>query len=250
MAESVICYPSLFLERPQDRVFLEKLRRAGVGDDTSKLMLYRIWADFATGQSDRRGLAKGGSHLAADPYALSIESFCEWRGEAGLLVSFAVESGFLRLEGGGDERVLVCDGFFPINSGWSKSGNSMQKKGAFTRILRRQEREAKAEVDEREELWSRTNAVPELGENQRRAAVLFIARVCRALQFPPPTDAELNTGMLRRAHEIVTSTDEVSLEQTLLWLLSMRGDQLIPVRADLALKMWPDLMRSAKAQIR
>lgn len=244
-----IVYPISFLERPEDRSFLVELKHAGVHPDTAKLLLYRIWADFATGGSDRRAIHE--SNIAKDRQVRVLEAFCDWQGESGLLVRMAVESGFLRIEIGPKGGMLVCAGFYPINSAWSAKGRSFQKKGAYTRVLNRHASMADEEAGKREELWKRTGGgiFHEVPESTRREAMRFIIRVCRTLGMDVPGDVVLHAGPFRMAIEHLQSTPEPKINDTLLWLLSRRGSPEIPDRLDAVLREWPEYVRRSAEEL-
>jgi hypothetical protein len=250
MSAPVICYPYSFLERPEDRSFLIELGIANVPGDTARLMLYRIWADFATGGSDRRVLASP-ENLGKDRLVRVLESFCGWSGEPGLLVRMGVESGFLQIERGGDITMLVCHGFFPINSAWTRGGNSFQKRGAYTRIKNKQASLADAEASKREELWQRTGttAFSEFNDDERKSALRFIIRICRALGLKIPADSVLAAGPFRMAAECLRASSEKEIDDTLLWLISKRQSPDISDRLDVILRGWSELMKKAASEI-
>jgi hypothetical protein len=248
---SVVSYPQSFLHRPEDRSFLMELKAAGCDENAARLMLYRIWADYATGGSDRRPVDL--SDLAQDRQVRVLESFCEWTGKSGDMVRLGIASGFLRTEpsaGGGD--MLICTGFYPINSNWNAKGNSFQRRGAYTRILAANLKESLRSADEREELWSRSGggAFKDIPAESRREALVFINRICRALKIPAPADSVLAAGgVFNLAVQAIQTHSVKSIDSTLMWLLSNRGAQSIPDRIDAILREWPVLARKAAEEM-
>jgi hypothetical protein len=248
---SVVSYPQSFLHRPEDRSFLMELSAAGLSAAESCCILYRIWADFSTGGSDRRPV--DAENLAADRQVRVLESFCEWKGVPGEMVRLAVMSGFLRVEpapAGGS--LLVCNGFYPINSNWNAKGNSFQRRGAYTRILGADLKKSLQSAQEREELWSRTGGgvFKDLPAETRREALVFINRVCRALKMTVPADSVLSTaGLFSLAVTCIQSHSVKSIDNTLMWLLSNRTGQAVPDRLDAILRDWPALTQKAAEEM-
>ena len=250
MSVPVICYPYSFLERPEDRSFLIELSLEGVAPDSARLMLYRIWADFATGGSDRRVLAEV-EDIGKDRLVRVLESFCGWKGESGSLVRMALASGFLKMEHVGESSVLVCCGFFPINSAWTRGGNSIQKRGAYTRIRNKQSDLADKEASEREELWKRNGSVAfsEFTEEERKSSLRFIIRICRALGMKMPADSILSAGPFRMASEVLRVSSQKEIDDTLLWLISKRQSPDVSDRLDVILREWKEMSKKAELEI-
>jgi len=243
---SVVSYPQSFLHRPEDRSFLLELSAAGIQAAESKLMLYRVWADYATGGSDRRPVDP--EALATDRQVRVLESFCEWQGGPGEMVRLAVMAGFLRMEpapSGG--HALICSGFYPINSNWNAKGNSFQRRGAYTRILGADLKKSLQSAQEREELWSRSGGgvFKEVPADTRREALVFINRVCRALKMPFPADSVLSAGIFPLAIDCINTCSGKSIDSTLMWLLSNRAAQTVPDRLDAILREWPEFTKKA-----
>lgn len=248
---SVVSYPQSFLSRPEDRAFLIELEQAGVTAEKAALMLYRIWADYSTGGSDRRPVME--EDIGADRQVRVLESFCGWDGPPGDLVRLGVASGFLRFEvnpSGG--RALVCSGFYPINSNWNVKGNSFQRKGAFTRILTADLKSAMKSAEEREELWSRTGggAFASIPAESRREALIFMNRVSRALKMGVPADSVLAaSGAFGLALDCLRDHDPKSIDATLMWLLANRNGQDVPDRLDAVLRQWSVFAAKAAEEI-
>lgn len=247
---SVICYPTSFLERNTDRSFLIELGVAGVSKPEAKLILYRIWADYGTSGSDRRPVNPG--DLSNDRQVLIIEQFCDWSGRRGDLVRMAIESGFLKLESGDGGAVLVCDGFYPINSAWSSTGRSFQRRGAYSKVLKKQQEEAVEMVKRQEELFQRTASSHFTGMSaeERTAGRMLITGICRALGVNTPKDDVLDAGPMRMAVEIVKERDDAQVREVLLWMLSQRKSGTIPVdRIDAVLREWPEYVRKVRSEM-
>lgn len=250
MAEAVICYPASFLERPEDRRFLMELAACGCSGAEAHLMLYRIWADYSTGKSDRRKIRAAREDLATDTDVRLMEDFCGWKGGAGDLVISAVNSGFLRHERLEGVNSLVCHGFFPINSSWCRDGKSFQKRGGLSRSADKQAIAADREARERETLWDRTSQKFEDVTPARRGDSLrFCLRVTRAMDIPNPTDEELRSGSLRMALEIMDRLSEPEIKSTLVWLIGNRTDTSLPRRLDQILRDWDKLAERAKNEM-
>lgn len=249
MSEAVICYPQSFLERPEDRSFLMELEMAGVSNDASRLVLYRIWADFATSGTDRRSV--NDEDLAGDRAVRVLEAFCDWRGEPGALVRMAVETGFLKIEPSATGPMLICKDFFPNNSAWSSKGRSFQKKGAFTRVMKKHLASAEDDASQREELWKRTGSsiFEEIPGETRAAALRFIYRICRALGRPVDSDEVLSAGPFRQAVDCLRDFSAKEVDDTLVWLISRRKSPDIPERIDAVLRAWPDYVKQSAAEI-
>ena len=245
---AVICYPQAFLERPEDRSLLVELAIAEVPEDSAKLILYRIWADFATSGSDRRVIDE--ERLDDDRQVRVLEAFCGWKGAPGRLVRLAAETGFLKIEGSENGTMLICKDFFPINSAWSSKGRSFQKKGAFTRVMRKHLEAAETDAVQREELWSRTGAAAflDIPEASRKDALRFIYRICRALGIQVPSDEVLRAGPFRQAIDCQRDTPAKVIDDTLIWLISRRKSPDIPDRIDAILRAWPDYVKQAAAE--
>lgn len=248
---SIVSYPQSFLSRPEDRAFLIEQDQAGVSPEKAALTLYRIWADYSTGGSDRRPLAD--EDLSKDRQVRVLESFCGWDGAPGDMVRLAVAAGFLRIETQpSGNRALVCTGFYPINSNWNAKGNSFQRKGAFTRILTADLKSAMKSAEEREELWSRTGggAFAAIPAESRREALVFMNRVCRALKMPVPADSVLAaSGAFDLALAVLRDHESREVDSTLMWLLANRNGQDIPDRLDVVLREWKTFLAKAQEDI-
>lgn len=245
-----VVYPESFLSRPCDRMFVGALAADGVDVYRARWICYQVWRDFATGGSDRRIIS--GADFAEDRVVFVLESFCEWGGPRGKLVDAAVDAGFLQVEntpGGG--RVLICVDFYPSNSSWNSKGNSMQRRGAFTRVLRKDQEKSEAAVKEREELWSRTGGgvCKDMDPALRRRGLLFVNRVCRALRMDPPTDALLAAGDVIGMAARCAAADAEVVDRTLLWMLSNRDGQEIPGRIDAVLREWDKFVEAASREL-
>ena len=243
--QAVICYPSSFLERPEDRSFLIELSFAKIPKDTARLILYRIWADFATGGSDRRKI--DAEKLEDDRQVLVLENFCEWAGRAGDLVRMAIGSGFLAVERGESATMLVCKGFYPTNSAWNAKGRGFQKRGGLSRVLKVHGEKADGDVEDMEKLWARTgNPFADVHSDTLLEATRLIFRICRTLSLKNPSSAELQSGIMRMALELVQASEESQIKETLLWLLSRRKEPDMPDRLDAILRAWPSYVDKAK----
>lgn len=248
-AAAVVSFPQSFLQRPEDRLFMAALSSTGVDSELAELMLYRVWRDFGSGGSDRRALSPDVG-LAHDPQVKLLADSAGYPGSPGSFIQYGIHSGFFALEGVEEGKpVLVCKDFFPINSSWSVSGKSIQKKGAYTRARNRQAEEAEAEAKKQLEVWERT-APPDLSgmdAEQRRNGIIFIHRLGRALDLKLPPDAELRAGPLAAAAAIVGNTPVKSLDDTLLWLLSKAKDASATIPRNLKdlLAAWPSLVDQA-----
>ncbi len=246
---SITAYPTSFLERPVDRSFLVELEFANVPKDSARLILYRIWADFATGGSDRRRIEA--ADLAEDRQVRVLESFCEWAGKSGDLVRMAVDAGFLTLSGGDEGRHLVCEGFYPINSAFNSKGRSFQRRGGLSRVLQKHNLAAAGDADQLEKLWERTgNPFQDVAPEICRRAAILISNITRALGKPSPTTEELKTGIMRMAIENVQATNEKDQAETLLWILSRRKDpEMENSRLDSILRAWPTYVQKAASEM-
>lgn len=243
--QATICYPSSFLERPEDRSFLIELNFASVAKDAAKLILYRIWADFATGGSDRRQILA--EDLQNDRQVRVLENFCEWTGTPGDLVRMAIGAGFLVVEHSELGAMLVCKGFYPTNSAWNAKGRGFQKRGGLSRVLKVHGEKAEGDVEDMEKLWAKTgNPFPEVDPDTRLEASRLIFRICRTLNLKTPTTTELQSGIMRMAIELVLAADEPQIKETLLWMLSRRNEPDMPKRLDVVLREWPSHAAKAK----
>ncbi len=241
---AVICYPASFLERPEDRSLLIELDFARIPENSAKLILYRIWADFATGGSDRRPVDP--ENMEEDRQVRVLENYCAWTGAPGHLVRMAVEAKFLLIELG-ENPMLVCKGFYPINSAWNAGNRSFQKLGGLSRGLNAQTAIADKDAGRRLELWSRTmrNPFEDIAPEILSSALNFIMRVCRIMNFPQPDDTALQAGVMRMAVESVSNYAEDEIRKTMLWLLSRRKEPGMPDRLDAVLRIWPSYQKSA-----
>jgi hypothetical protein len=234
-------------------MLLMELDSCGVKGADAKLLLYRLWADFATGGSDRRPVATGTADLASDMAVRMIESFCGWEGNGGDLILACIAANFLAFDpapDGGSGGHLICTGFFPINSAWCRSGKSMQKKGGWARAAQRQVITADREAGERMELWKRTGAsFGDMSASDRGEALRFVLRVCRAMNVATPTDDELRAGPLRLASEIIARTSAARLNDIFVWIIGNRSAQGIPTRLDLILRDWEAIEKRALSEM-
>jgi hypothetical protein len=250
-AMSVVSYPHSFLSRPEDRAFLLEMNEAGIGHDRSCLICYRMWVDFSTGGSDRRALEA--ELLEEDRAVRVLESFLGWDGKPGALVRMAISSGFLREERmPGGKAVLICSGFYPINSNWSAKGNAFQRKGALTRVLSDDLKRAEQSVAAQEEIWGRTGggAFAAIPAEERRAGFVFMNRVCRALRMNVPAEGVLaSSGALDLALRVLREHDAKQIDATLMWLLANRQGQKVPDRLDAVLREWQDFANQASAEM-
>ena len=245
---ATICYPSSFLERPEDRSFLIELSFAAIPKDTARLILYRIWADFATGGSDRRKIDS--ADMVADRQVRVLEGFCEWAGEPGALVRMAIGAGFLVVEHGEAGSMLVCKGFYPANSAWNAKGRGFQRRGGLSRVLKGHSLKADDDVALLEKLWERTgNPFADVDPETCRDASRLIYRICRTLGIATPGENDLKSGVMRQAIECVRSTDATQTKGTLLWLLSRRKEPDMPDRLDAILRAWPTFVAKSAAEM-
>ena len=246
---AAICYPMSFLERPEDRSLLGELGSAGVSAEVARLTLYLIWKDFATGGGDRRKIAEG--QLAGDRQVRVLESYCGWKGGEGELVRMAIDSGFLSLGTEGEDRFLVCTGFFPLNSAFSGKGTGFQRRGGLTRALRSQDKRAGEEAKKHNDLLSRSS-VPGFSDvpaEDREQALTFIHRVCRARAINVPSDGLLAGGVFRMAVECARATSPEDAQNTLIWILSKRNSPDLSNRLDALLREWPTLVKRAAEEM-
>jgi hypothetical protein len=249
MNEAVICYPRSFLERPEDRRFLMELKHLEAPEDSARLYLYRLWADYATGGSDRREITHPEAEIGKDGAVRLLEDFCGWVGVSGDLVRAALAAGFLSIDSRDGKRALVCTGFFPINSAWCRDGKSMQKKGGLARAAQNQKRATERDAAARETLWLRRNDEFDVTPEQRGAALRFVMRLCRAVNLATPDDEALRAGPFRKAAEILDRADEATVERTLLWLISNRSEPDIPQRIDQLLRGWDTFVSRAQSEM-
>jgi hypothetical protein len=230
-----------------------ELDACGVNGADAKILLYRLWVDFATGGSDRRPVSRASNELASDMAVRMIESFCGWQGNTGDLILAALASGFFTFDpsaDGGSGGHLICTGFFPINSAWCRSGKSMQKKGGWARAAQRQVIAADRDAGARTELWNRTNAnFGDMTAAERGEALRFVLRLCRAMNLATPTDDELRAGPLRLASAIISRTSADRLNDIFVWIVGNRGAQGIPNRLDLILRDWDDIEKRALSEM-
>ena len=244
-AAAVVSFPQSFLQRPEDRLFMACLIATGVDAGLAELMLYRVWRDFGSGGSDRRALnLKGG--LEADPQVKLLAQSAGYAGDPGDFVQRGLNSGFFVLEGiEVGSPILICKDFFPINSAWSVSGKSIQKKGAYTKARNRQAEEAKEAARKQLEVWERTSPsdLSGIDAEQRKNGIILV----RALDLKLPSDPELRAGPLTAAAAIVESTPVKSIDDTLLWLLSQAKDATANIPRNLKdlLAAWPSLVDQA-----
>lgn len=248
MSEPTISYPRNFLERPEDRAFLISFRGQEAKPAQVKFHLYRMWADFATGGGDTRLVSSGTECLSSDPAALMIEEFCQWEGDPGDLVSRCLKSGFLSYEpresGGG---VLRCTGFMQANQASFGKLGSMQKAGGHARGRQRQKAAAERETKEMLELWKRngTESPDGMTAPQAEQSVLFILRVCRAMNWKKPSMDEMRSGSMRMAGEILVKSSSERLEKVVLWLIANRNAMDMPTRLDQLLRVWDGIEKRA-----
>lgn len=242
-------YPSNFLTRPCDRDLLARLEESGLEPDLAELTLYRIWRDFASGGSDRRLLAGDPPDLYHDRAITLLEKFCKWSWQDGMLVTLAVDAGFLAIDQGADGSHLVCRDFYPINSKFSAGGKSFQRKGALTRVLTRELESADKKAAEHLQLWERNSASNfELGTPEQREQVLvFLHAVCNSAAKPMPPDSALRGGLFNAALKCL-DTPQSDRKDTLLYLISLRKDQSMPADVAAILHTWPALVAKAKSE--
>lgn len=244
---AIIAYPSSFLERPEDRSFLIELESAQVPIDKARLILYRIWADFGTGGSDRRPIHTAA--LAEDRQIRVLEAYCEWHGPPSALVRMAVAAGFLSIASG-EQEMLVCTGFYPINSAFNAKGRSFQRRGGLSRVLKDQTNRAEGDAELMEKLWERTgNPFQDLPPETCKRATRFIFQICRTLGLPAPDAAALQSGIMRMAIECVQTTEEERIKETLLWLLSRRKEPDMPTRLDAIIRAWPSYVTRSTTEM-
>lgn len=241
----LVCYPKIFLERPEDRDFITELVALGVPAAEAKLLLYRIWADFAIGGSERRGL---GVDDAGQRRAIrSIEEYVGWSGTHGELVATAVSVGFLKRDEGSGVPVLICVGFKECNAG---KGRSMQSAGGKATAIVKHAKAAAAAAEERLELWNRTTprnleGVPM--EKRKRGLVLML-RVCRVLSLKDPGDVVLVDGTLAAILAILDQHSEDAVERTIKWLYGNRTDESIPDQLHAVFAKWNEFTVRAEAE--
>ncbi len=241
---NTVSFPLTFLLRSCDDALRHEIAAAGYSDEFSKLALFLIWQNFAMGGSCRREICAEGP-VSADPRVLSIERSCGWLGTPGLLIDLAIACGLLVVEKGESGRTLLCSGFQEFNRGKVKS---IQRHGGLMRALKSHLRDAEKCADDKEELWRRTGGgvFEGLHPDRRRAAMVFLMRVCRALSKSLPSDAVLSNGTIHLAAKVVEAHGD-TIDATLLWLFDRKGEIDIPERLDEIMRAWPDYSRQASA---
>ncbi len=238
----LVCYPKNFLMRPEDRLMLSELKEAGYPDAAAGYMLYRIWAEFAMGDSARRSL--GPDDSSAERVIRAMEDFVGWGGDRFRLVDLAVSVGFLRRDVSGDVPVLVCVGFKEANAGKSRSVQSM---GGRATALKKHLMAAEREAAEKLELWSRTrpgimNSIP---VEMRKDSILLMRRVCRVIGMKDPGDLSLSDGTLDAVLTVIREKPH-TIEPVVAWLYANRNDESIPDRLQSVFVKWDEFAESAR----
>ncbi len=247
--DSSVKYPENFLSRPCDRDFLSRFENK----KEASYYAYRLWADFNTGNSDRRKLDKqldGGVPSAGDRNILILEEFCDWAGKRGDLIADAVRSGFLEIDTDeADCCHLVCADFYPLNN---RAGMSMQRKGAFTQALSKASADAgKLAVDQMNLFGATKHAVSEMQitDQVKQDAVDFVMVVCRVMRFDNLAATDWTTQLVLDAADIVSRYTDAERKNTFIWLMAHRADSDIPKRADLVIKNFDDYNAKARREL-
>jgi hypothetical protein len=216
-------------------------------------MLYRVWRDFGSGGTDRRGLRlagedPAGAALGADPQVRLLASSSGFTGEPGKFAALAIESGFLALDQAADgSRQLVCAGFYPINA--PSGGAGSRSRGAFERSRRNQRQKAEDSSESHLKLWNRTGVASALTDGQQKQAMVFLYSIARALHpMAMPADETLQRpgGLLEKAWALIQAHPEAEIDSTLRWLIAMRKDPRVKRDFGVLLGTWPELAASAK----
>lgn len=241
----LVCYPKSFLERPEDRDLISDLVALGTPVLEAKLLLYRIWADFAIGGSERRSL---GVDSSGERRAIrSIEEFVGWSGVHGELIGTAVAVGFLKRDEAAGLPVLICVGFKECNAG---KGRSMQSAGGKATAIVKHTKAATAAAEERMELWGRTTprsleSIP--AEKQKQGLVLML-RVCRVLSLKDPGDVVLVDGTLSSVLSVLDQHSPEDIELAIKWLYGNRNDESVPDQLHAVFVKWSEFVSRAEAE--
>lgn len=240
-----LSYPQNFLRRPVDRDLIDRLVHSGLPSDTAELMLFRLWQEFGNGASDRRKL--GDASFADDRAALGIEKACLWPGDSGMLILMATDAEFLELDCSdvGGDRWLVCRDFYPLNSNAGKGGMAMQRKGAYSRVLKPAIAKADQDADRHLELWNTTRpeGLGEFDDEARKRALIFLHRVARAAARIIPSDATMRR-LVGDAVKCLDETNDEAMHATLLYLISQRKE--LPEKLSVIVGQWPEIVEKAK----
>ncbi len=247
--ERTVRYPENFLSRPCDRLFLTCFSDVKEGG----YYAYRIWADFASGGSDRRVMDKcvsEGVLSDSDKQVLILEMFCGWSGDRGSMIRSALDSGFLELSKRIDGNVdLVCCGFYPLNN---QFGMSMQKKGALSQALVRYGKEARLAASGQMGLFDKVGhqvAEIEMSAELKADAVSLVDVLCRVMHFDQLSTAAWTADLIHDSAAVVGKFTELERRNTFIWLMDHRNDSDIPKRVDLVVKAFAEYQEKAGREI-
>lgn len=236
---AAVAYPSDFLSRPCDRQLTAVLcAEHALSRPHAEWLLYRMWADFATGGGARRRfVAREGGGCPVE--YLVIEEFCRWSGGEGELVRAAVDAGFLRLDEG-QESALVAVGYEEANR---MAGSSVQRKGGHARAESAHRRRALEEAVQMGPLYEGAKPPSEVRSLKEREMTNALGiRIYRALGLPekdrPRLDPDLPVQLFELAVEVVRHWPEKVISDRLRELLASRGKADSPGRVDAVLRRW------------
>lgn len=249
-----IAFPQSFLERPEDRFLRGALRDCeGISEHQADLILYRIWADFATGGADRRPFGKEQRERQSN----LIAQFCGLDCGQVPVVQLAIDAGFLFIETSSSGEFLVCKDFHQFNSPYLAAGKTPStRKGAYIRAEAVQRKKARVAADEHLLLWGRTGVRSDgIDRIDTEKAVYFLHRLSRALHpLTMPADQILRRpgGVLEAAARILRSATDAGesndVDLTVQWLVSRRRDPSVNKDFPWLLQHWPELVAKAKAE--
>lgn len=213
------------------------------------MILYRIWADFATAQEPRRKVEAASGGGVPTEYKI-LESFVQWDGEAGVLVAQAIEAGVLALEPepDGSGQALVAVGYEDANR---KLASNMRSAGGFARAARLHAKSSRGEVDrakaEHGDCPPPINVTPQVRDRANELGVNVWRALGLGREHRPPLEPDLPYQLFCDAVDVVGSRSGERIEKTLRWLISSRNSPDVPKRVDMILAEWDRFEALAKA---
>jgi hypothetical protein len=245
---SAYAIPANFMMRRQDLLFLRKAPVVlGVSKLEAKALMFSIWHNFGIDREGKLLVTAERSAWPSDDGVGVLESFVDWAGPPGRLVSFAVDVGFLELvEAEADRSRLVASGFSEVNRK-PLSSASLSQLGGINKSRNHAAREAAMGAREQMDLFRKTGdpILREYDPSRLQSALVFIRQIAKILHWVEPADPAFLNQLVPQALQALDGLGD-DRDLLLSWLVTMRGDDSLPSRMDLLLRSIPDLSAKAK----
>lgn len=221
MSLALISFPVSFGDRECDREFVMRLMsRGGVGREAAEMVLFRMWFGFGKG--------KGPSVKVGEFTDMVIAEWCQWQGDAKILIEAAMNSGFLKREKLGEDETYLLVGFSEANRGSLSNATS---KGGKLRWAGTNLKKSRKEAGELFKLMSALEdpVVKEDPELAERGMVIGV-NLCRSVGIELPTKDDFKNGFLRKCKEVAREFDDDQMGLIYRYIMLNKADEAIVPR--------------------